>query len=262
MRQLVSWFSRPFDSTELSMSRTRFPAATAWIAQTPIAHRGLHDMSAGRFENTLSAARAAVAKGFAIEVDLHPSSDGVPMVFHDLTLDRLTSEKGSVRERTAAELGAIAIGGTADMIPTLSQLLEVVDGKVGLVLELKGLHGEDDGFVEAIARELLHYAGPVAMMSFNHWLVEDMRKFANGRPVGLTAEGDDRLREVHWGIARQTVVDFVSYGISDLPCRFVDEFRAGGKPVISWTIRNRDLMEKSMRHADQITFEGFDPRSA
>ncbi len=245
-----------------SRSGTNHPEMSAWIARVPIAHRGLHDKTRGVFENTLSAARAAVAQGFAIEVDLHPSSDGVPMVFHDLELERLTSEMGSMRDRTAAELGRIAIGGTSDTIPTLGQLLETVGGKVGLVLELKGKAGADEGFVDAVARTLSGYDGPVALMSFDHWLVEDARRLVKDRPVGLTAEGNDDFYSEHTAFAAQADVDFVSYSIADLPCRFVAEFRSAGRPVITWTVRTPELAAKSALHADQMTFEGFDPRKA
>jgi glycerophosphoryl diester phosphodiesterase len=237
-----------------------FPKISAWIAGAPVAHRGLHDASRGVFENTLSAARAAAEQGFSIEVDLHPSADGVPMVFHDGELERLTGVKGFLRERTAAELGRLAIGRTADTIPTLRQLLDAVNGRVGLVLELKGHAGADEGFVEAVARTLAGYGGPVALMSFDPWLVEDARRLVKDRPIGLTAEGNDDFHARHAAIAAKADVDFVSYAIYDLPCRFVSEFRQGGRPVISWTIRSPELAEKSALYADQITFEGFDPR--
>lgn len=231
-----------------------------WIKERPIAHRGLHSPSKGVFENTLSAARAAAEKGYAIEVDLHPSRDLVPMVFHDNVLDRLTEEKGAFRKREAEALQNIAIGGSSDHVPTLRQLLDLVDGKTGLVLELKGMAGEDEGFVEAVLDVLKPYDGPVAIMSFNHWLLADARQFGTRLPVGLTAEGDDRLHELHKQAVADFDIDFVSYGIEDLPNRFVREFRETGKPVITWTIRSYEQAEFSARHADQITFEGFLPR--
>ncbi|GIL03090.1 MAG: glycerophosphoryl diester phosphodiesterase [Alphaproteobacteria bacterium] len=232
----------------------------AWIVERPIAHRGLHDATNGVYENTLSAARAAVAGGFHIEMDLHLSRDGRPVVFHDDTLDRLTALKGNVRARAMAELGAIAIAGTGDRIPSLDQLLETVDGRAGLVLELKGVDGADTGFAAEVARCLAGYGGPVALMSFDHWLVEDLHREASAYPLGLTAEGDDSRYAVHAAIAERCQVDFVSYGIADLPCRFVTEYRRTGRPVITWTIRSPADAARSAQYADQITFEGFDPR--
>ncbi|MCB1423245.1 MAG: glycerophosphodiester phosphodiesterase [Nitratireductor sp.] len=235
------------------------PEAVRWIGERPIAHRGLHDVSRGIYENTLSAARAAIEHGYGIEVDLHPSKDGVPMVFHDNILDRLTGETGNFRDRTAKELASIAIGGSADRVPSLAELLELSAGQTGLVLELKGIAGEDDGFVAAVLEALSGYQGPVAIMSFNHWLLNDARALGAEMPVGLTAEGSDKLYDVHTEAVAAYRPDFVSYGIEDMPNRFVQEFRGSGKPVITWTVRSPEAAAKSALYADQITFEGFLP---
>jgi glycerophosphoryl diester phosphodiesterase len=242
--------------------RTGRDVRMKWLTMRPIAHRGLHDKARGRYENTLGAARAAVQAGFHIEVDLHLSADGVPIVFHDDTLDRLTALKGPVRGKSVAELAKIMIAGTKDHVPTLDELLTTVAGKVGLVLELKGIAGADKGFVEAVAARLKNYGGPVAVMSFDHWLIEDCHRLAPELILGLTAEGDDTHRDAHRAVAKSCDVDFVSYSLRDLPCRFVSEFRAGGRPVITWTVRSPADAEKSARYADQITFEGFDPDRA
>lgn len=235
------------------------PETAGWIRERPIAHRGLHDVSRGVFENTLSAAKAAIEHGYAIEVDLHPSKDGVPMVFHDNILGRLTEETGNFRDRTAEELTSIAIGGSSDRVPSLAQLLDLTAGQTGLVLELKGIAGEDNGFVAAVLETLSDYRGPVAIMSFNHWLLKDARELGAGIPLGLTAEGSDKLYDVHTEAVAAYRPDFVSYGIEDLPNRFVQEFRDTGKPVITWTVRSPEAAAKSALYADQITFEGFLP---
>ena len=73
-----------------------------WLTARPVAHRGLHGN--GLVENSLSAVAAAIAANYAIEVDLQLSADGEVVVFHDETLDRLTTETGEVSARTAAEL--------------------------------------------------------------------------------------------------------------------------------------------------------------
>lgn len=232
---------------------------TSWLIERPIAHRGLHDGNINVYENSLSAAKMAIAKGYAIEADLIPSSDGVPMVFHDQTLERLCGKKGEVRKLNADDLSRVSIGGTADTIPTLTRFLETVDGKVGLVLELKGLAGEDEGFVAAVLRALEGYSGDVAIMSFNHWLLADARRLVADVPVGLTAEGNENFYQVHQEADRSVAPDFLSYSVDDLPVRFVAEFRGSGRPVITWTVRDREQKAHSDRYADQITFEGFVP---
>ena len=98
------------------MTRVTLPDT---FLKLPIAHRALHDRAQGRIENSAQAVKAAVAAGYGIEVDLQLSSDGVPMVFHDEALDRLTEESGPIITRTAADLGRIRLKGSADTIPTL-----------------------------------------------------------------------------------------------------------------------------------------------
>ncbi len=231
----------------------------SWLIERPIAHRGLHDVTTGRIENTVGAILAAAEAGYAAELDLQLSGDRVPMVFHDHSMSRLTARSGSIRDWTSEELQCTEIAGSRERIPTLVQLLDAVGGRTALVIEIKGLAGEDAGYCEAVARDLENYGGPVALMSFNHWLLEDMAKLNVGRPLGLTAEGDDRLESTHADIVSKLNLDFVSYNVKDLPCRFVRVFRATGKPVITWTVRSPEQAAHSALYADQITFEGFLP---
>lgn len=233
---------------------------TGWLAQRPFAHRGLHDLEQGRPENTVAAALAAVQLGYGIEADLQISSDGIPVVFHDLTLDRLTAVAGDIRQQTAQRLANIRICGTGQTIASLEDLLETVAGRTGLLLELKGLAGEDSGFAEAVARSLSSYSGKVAVMSFNHWLLRDFHALETAIPLGLTAQGDDALFETHRSIDNDMGFDFLSYGINDLPCRFASRFRKSGRPVITWTVRSVAEERFGALHADQITFEGYLPR--
>ena len=79
----------------------------SWLTARPVAHRGFHDMNKTRWENTLSAFTAAAERGYAIECDVHLSSDGVPVIIHDDDLKRLTGEDGFVWQRSAAELTAL-----------------------------------------------------------------------------------------------------------------------------------------------------------
>ena len=99
-------------------------ASLDWLTARPIAHRGYHDRHAGRLENTLSAAEAAIARSFAVECDLQLTADGAVIVFHDDTLDRLTDLKGPVAAKSLAELKAARLSGSTDRIPTLAELLE------------------------------------------------------------------------------------------------------------------------------------------
>ena len=231
-----------------------------WIKDLPVAHRGYHDMNKTVWENTLSAFSRAVEAGFAIECDVQLAADSVPVVFHDHDLERLCGIRGDVRERTSAELGMLAIGGTSDRIPTLKQMLKLVAGRVPLVIEIKGRAGEDDGFAEAVLEALEGYEGKVALMSFDHHILKDLKKAGSPYPVGLKAEGMKTEDMLHHDDAKHLGLDFISYHHGHLPNSFVTAQRQAGMPVITWTVRDENARAHTYTHADQMTFEGFDPR--
>jgi len=232
----------------------------SWLAARPIAHRGYHDMNGAVWENTPTAFRRAVDRQFAIECDVHLSADGIPVVIHDGDLRRLCGAEGFVWQRTAGELRTLRVGGTGDHPPTLREMLELVDGRVPLVIELKGIPGHDHGLVAAVARLLSDYRGPAAIMSFDHWLIREFRHHAPGIPAGLTALGTaEHDLEAHFSMLAHDV-SFVSYCLDHMPNRFVNFVRERlGMPVISWTVRDRQAVARTFAHAEQITFEGFDP---
>ncbi len=235
-------------------------AELGWLTERPIAHRGYHDMNDRIWENTLPAFARAAAHGYAIECDVRLSSDGVPVIFHDDTLSRLTGTDGYIWQRTAAEMAALKIGGTADHAPRLTEMLELIAGRVPLVVELKGIAGHDDGLVRAVARELKVYRGRAAIMSFDHWLIRDFKHDALGIPAGLTAWGDkEHDIEAHFSMLAHGI-DFVSYGVAHLPNRFIRFVRERlNMPVITWTVRDEPAVQATLAHADQMTFEGFQP---
>ena len=231
-----------------------------WLTTRPIAHRGLHDLSQGRPENTLAAFRAAVEHGYAIECDLCLSSDECPMVFHDEALERLTGETGPLSLRTERELCALPVCGTTETIPALEGLLACVAGRVPLVLELKASPGREAPLAAGVAQRLQSYDGPVAVMSFDPALLGAMREAARGLPRGLVAEGDWRSAAGHLRAIAEHDLHFVSYSVADLPTPAPLMARyLLGLPLICWTVRGAAEARRASRWADQITFEGFLP---
>jgi glycerophosphoryl diester phosphodiesterase len=228
-----------------------------WLTAHPIAHRGYHDIRRGRPENTLAAFEAAMDHHYAIECDLHLSADGIPVVFHDDDLERLTGEPGCVRDRTAAELHELRVAGTGERIPTLDELLHLVEGEVPLVIELKHL-GSDSGFVFEVVDRIRTYGGPAALMSFDPGLLFELRAADPTIPRGFTAMGNWRTAGSHLRTMLSLGVDFISYSVDDLPTPmpFIAR-RLFGIPLICWTVRTKAQRMRAERWADQITFEGF-----
>jgi glycerophosphoryl diester phosphodiesterase len=248
------------------------PGLPTGFVRIPIAHRALHDAGAGRPENSRAAIRAAVAAGYAIEIDVQLSADGQAMVFHDYDLDRLAGAQGPVRGRSAADLGAIALKhGDGETVPELSEVLAIVAGQVPLLIEIKdqdGAMGPDVGPLEAAtAQAVKGYAGALAVMSFNPHSIAEMARIAPDLPRGLvTSSYDpaewplpaatcDRLREIP--DFDYVSAAFISHEAADLRRDRVQELRQSGVPVLCYTIRSPQAEADARRFADNITFEGY-----
>ena len=160
----------------------------AWLTARPIAHRGLHDATAGIIENTASAFAAAIAGGYGIETDLQISADGEAFVHHDDALGRLTEGSGHLAAMTAREIEAVRFKATRDRIMTLGDLCDFVAGRATLVIELKSHFDGDRRLVQRSADVLANYRGPVAVMSFDPAMIEVVRWIAPHLTRGVIAE--------------------------------------------------------------------------
>jgi glycerophosphoryl diester phosphodiesterase len=242
-----------------------------WLRR-PYAHRGLHDKAKGIVENSASAVKAAMGKGYAIEVDLRAATGNMPVVFHDATLDRLTGEKGPVAEREAADLRAIPLHGSSDTILSFAELLAIVGGRVPLLLEVKSTWTGDGRFEANIASALSSYPGPVAVMSFDPYSVAAFREEAPTLPRGLVAGRFDEER--HWShltpkqrfamrhllTAAFARPNFIAYDIGALPSVAPIAARLlFGLPLLTWTVRSQEERERATRYADAMIFEGIVP---
>ncbi|QDC11344.1 phosphodiesterase [Oceanicola sp. D3] len=238
----------------------------------PIAHRGYHDRAAGRVENSRAAFAAAIEAGYGIELDIQPSKDGVPMVFHDYALSRLTGETGPVAQRTAEELGQIMLTDGGEGIPTLAEVLALVDGRVPLLIEVKdqdGAYGENVGALEAATAAALEgYAGEVALMSFNPHSVAALASLAPEIPRGLTTEAftanpspslpDHGFPETAFlqELAR-IGASFISHQFTDLAAAPVTAAGRNGYAILCWTIRSAAEEAEARKIAANVTFEGY-----
>jgi glycerophosphoryl diester phosphodiesterase len=247
-------------------------AGLAWLTARPIAHRGLHDASAGVIENTATAFSAAIAGGYGIETDLQISADGEVMVHHDDALGRLTEGSGRLSDMAAAEIKRIRFKTSADRILTLGELCDLLGGRTTLVLELKSHFDGDRRLVQRSADVLATYAGPVAVMSFDPAMIEVVRWIAPHLTRGIVAERhyahhewdrfprSEKRRMAFLLHANRTRPHFIAYGVKDLPAmapliaRLI--FRL---PLLTWTVRGEVDRRRAARWADQMIFEGIRP---
>jgi len=245
--------------------------APAWLTARPVAHRALHDAARGIIENTPSAVDAAIARNYAIEVDIQLTSDGEAVVFHDDDLDRLTTATGPVPARSLAQMQAIELRGTADRTMTLAELLARVGGRVPLIIEMKSHFDGNTAVAVRAAQVLASYAGSAALMSFDPDLVAAIRKLAPAIPRGITMER--RYDDPEWaGLSAatkfafgnllhfpRTMPDFVAHYVKELPAPAASLAHMTGRPLLTWTVRTEADRATAQRHADQMIFEGFLP---
>lgn len=241
----------------------------------PIAHRGLHARATGIIENSASAFAAAVAGNYAIECDLQLTDDGVPVVFHDDDLKRLTGLEGAVADISASRLCATPLLGSSsgDAPQRLTEFLAQIDGRVLLQIELKRQRDATNTqfLARATAEALKSYTGPVTVESFDPNLITLIRQFGFAGPRGIIAwdyadESETRgltpdqiytLKHLlHW---HETQFDFISCDKAALDLPAVTFWRALGKPITAWTIRSPAEAAAVRTLADQIVFEGFAP---
>lgn len=242
----------------------------AWLRDQPVAHRGLHDAAAGVPENSRAAFAAAAAAGYAIEFDIQVSADGVPMVFHDDTLDRMTPESGRVDNWRCGDLRDLQLAGTAETIPTLAEVLRLIKGKVPLLIEVKAARGKVGPLEAATAAVLENYRGRFAVQSFNPQSIGWFKRHAPMVPRGQIAmdyrmDDEDGVKPwqawflTHMLFNRLTRPHFVAYDVRALPQRAVTRARAAGLPALTWTVRTPADRKRAAAHADNIIFEGFRP---
>lgn len=229
------------------------------------AHRGLH--GDGVPENSLAAFEKACASGFGIELDVQLSRDGEVMVFHDYTLVRMTGEEKKLCELSADELQTLRLTDTEEKIPTLREVLSLVDGRVPLLVELKGENG-DTSLCPKVAELLSEYRGPYCIESFNPLLLRAMRKQMPDAYYGLLytnlwreKKGNKKRSVLDFLLSRMAFCflakpNFIAYNEKYrevLPVKLTTKFYRA--PRFVWTVRSEENVALAHRLSEHPIFE-------
>jgi glycerophosphoryl diester phosphodiesterase len=216
------------------------------------AHRGLH--GPGIPENSMAAFRAAVAAGAGIECDVRLSGDGQPVVFHDHDLRRLCASALTVEAASAAALTGQKLYETQEQIPLLAELLDMVAGRVPMLVEVKCRGGNAGRITQAIAAQLEEYGGPIGIMSFEpsvgRWLKRHAPHLRRGLVISERASLLDRWRSIRAARPQFLAIDYGAIGRT-----WVARQRKL-RWVYSWTIRSADQRQTGAVHADALIWEG------
>ncbi len=236
--------------------------APAWLVASPIAHRGLHTADQSRPENSMAAFRAATDAGYPIELDVHLSADGIPVVFHDDTLERMTGDPRGISEVTGGELSRITLLDTGETVPALRDVLALVEGRVPVLIEIKQ-RGDVGVLEQAVVDALTGYPGEVAIQSFNPYSLAYVRSVAPGVTRGQlsgTFAGEDLPGWQEFALKRFLMnwasrPAFVVFELDGLPTTSTSLQQARGLPLIAWTAIDPETYEAAQRLADGVIFD-------
>ncbi len=213
------------------------------------AHRGLHD-GATFIENSFAAFAAALERGAGIECDLRLTADDQIIVFHDADALRLCGSHSAIARSTMAELARFSVGGRP--IPTLGQLLALVDGRVPLLLEAK-IDERFWRFGPALLAALGEYRGACGVMSFDPRLPRWLKTNAPHIRRGLVIA--DRLsRARRWWSMMLADPHFIAVDRAALGKPWVARARRR-LPLYSWTIRTAVERAAAAPLADALIWE-------
>lgn len=224
------------------------------VTEFAYAHRGLWTQDRPP-ENSQAAFEAAMAAGLGIEFDVRPSQDGVPIVFHDPTLERMTTRSGRVEELNSGELIGEPLRGGGEII-ALTALLEIWPDNLPLLCELK-IDGMTDpvAFAVRVGALLFGHKGPCAGMSFDPRAVAVLPATLM-RGQLLPPTGGKQTRDL---TQRATVpVDYLACHTEDAGAAELQAVRSR-MPVITWTVTSAEQCAALAPLCDSQIFEGFDP---
>ncbi len=236
------------------------------------AHRGQKNKQF--IENSLDAFSDSVAHSCGIELDVQLTKDLVPVIFHDFTLERMTGQKGEVGDYTLEELKRFPLLNSNCFIPTLEEVLQVVDKKVPLLIELKSMKPRTL-LSKKTAEVLKEYHGAYMIESFNPCLLYYFRRYQKDI---VRVQLNSKLEILHKATVKEKLVNFllnnlllnciarpdiISVKIQDkdrLCCKTIRKFFSAR--FACWTVESQEELEIMENQFDFSIFEGFEPKSA
>jgi len=235
------------------------------------AHRGLHDMKKGIPENSLAAFRRAKEKGYGIELDVFLTRDRKMVVHHDRSLKRICGQNTLIDQLTLEEIRSLRLSGTEEKIPTLDEVLALVDGKVPLIIEIKSDRGDMRRTLPAMLHDRLkQYSGPYCVESFDPFMLLWYRRHAPQVIRGQLCY-DQRLAEGKYSSLFMLFYAHLPMNLLSRPDFLAYEYRSRKnfsfrlvrflfRPLlVAWTVRDQETYDQMQSQFDWQIFEGFEP---
>lgn len=245
--------------------KTKWQHLTGW----DYAHRGLYDNEHGIPENSMAAFRRAVDKGYGIELDVHLTADNQLVVFHDDTLTRMCGMNKKISSFLYSDLMQLRLLGTEESIPLFKDVLELIDGKVPLIIELK-VDGSNQNLLCPLVWQLLsRYKGDYCIESFHpfvlQWFKRHEPQVVRGQLSCNFFKENPHCDIVLFLMSNLmtnffTHPDFIAYKYLDLdnPAVIYNRKLFHIMTVV-WTIPGKPTYDRFKNKVDAMIFEGFEP---
>lgn len=256
---LLLWLLKPARKDRISMAPFR---------EYDYAHRGYHNITEGIPENSMKAFQRAVERGYGMEMDVHLTKDDKLVVVHDDNLKRLCGVDKCVADCTWEELASFQLLGTEERIPSLSEVLALVDGRTPLIIELKTEKGNYDKLCREACAMLDSYRGLWCMESFDprtvRWLKQNRPDIIRGQLLEHFRRHGTMIHPAHDFLGRNlfsnflTKPDFIAYQYKDREClalRLVKKLYRVQE--VSWTVKDRKTARRLKKEGCMIIFENY-----
>lgn len=229
------------------------------------AHRGLYDNRTSAPENSMEAFRLAVEAGYGIEMDIQLTKDNIPVVFHDKTLKRMCGKEGYVWDYTLEELQKNTLADSTQTIPTFEEVLELIDGKVPLIIEYK-MDRPTIKVCELGNQLLTNYKGVYCIESFHpkavRWYRKNRPEIVRGQ-LSMDFSKDEKYNAPYFVVMTyllsnfMTRPDFIAYNYKDehIISRRICK-KLGGLSV-AYTLKSQEAYETVKDKFDLFIFDSF-----
>jgi len=234
-----------------------------WFVEYKLAHRGLHNDIYP--ENSLGAYENAIKHGFAIELDIRVLKDGNLAIFHDDNLNRMCGVNKKIEDITLDEMKSYPLLNTKYTIPTIQEVLSLVNGRVPIMAELKPVSRKMK-IAEKVYNVIKDYKGDIAIKSFNPLYMLWYKKNA---PEVLRGMLSSYFHHTHLPWVYRSLIkrltfynrikpDFISYDFNDLPNKYL---KNKSVPILTWTITSKQQEQEALKYAHNVIFQDYIPDS-
>ncbi|MGM0941833.1 MAG: glycerophosphodiester phosphodiesterase [Bacillota bacterium] len=208
-----------------------------------IGHRGY---PAKYPENTLSSFQAAIELGFThIELDVHLSKDGIPVVMHDYKIDRMTNGSGEIRNYTLSELQQFTVG-DSEKIPTLEDVLRLAKNQIIVSIEMKNTKLYDSLEKEVFeAIQKVDMIDQVYVISFDHKSLAKLRQLSSEIKIGPLV---NKLKRSHFRLIEKLDASYIAVKHDGLKEKYVNRCDGLGIQVVAWTVNSVEQMQRFKKY--------------